>query len=64
MIEQFYLIRRFDPNWYLPLIAYRVDLGVMAMKGYSTFSRAEASSSDSFVSYPATKVFFSWIARD
>ena len=35
----------------LPL-RVRVDLGAMAVKGYSTFSKAEASLSDSLMSYP------------
>ena len=34
------------------LLWTRVDLGVMAMKGYSKFTKAWASPSDCFVSYP------------
>ena len=37
MIKKFYLTYRWDPNWYDH--SGSVDLGVMAMKGYSTFPK-------------------------
>ena len=40
----------FDPSQVLPLGA-RVDLGVMSMKGYSTFSKATIYWSNRTVSY-------------
>ena len=49
-VKQFYLTHRWDPIKVLPLLT-RVNLGAMAMKGYSTFPKAGTSPSD-FLSYP------------
>ena len=40
MIEQFYLIHRLDPNIYNHSCV-RVDQGVMAIKGNSSFSKLQ-----------------------
>ena len=42
MIEQFYLTPRWDSNRYYYLgYNHLVDLGVMAMKGYSMFTKSQ-----------------------